>query len=268
MVSNEPLVSVIVPSFNAENHIRSTIESVLLQSYNNYEIIIVDDNSTDNTRMIASEFASYSSKIHLIHLTENSGTPARPRNVGVMYANGDWVAFLDADDLWHPQKLSLQISLLNESKMLMCSSSMIDFIDESKISHKNIPKKIESTEIHFKSQLIKYLTPTSSIVLQRDIALQYPFPEDIKYRGREDFACMLKVHESIHKSIKIMIPLIYYRKHNIQISRNKVKMAEKQLLILKEFQFKNGRKLGLKVYVYICGHILLSFYYRMFGNKL
>jgi len=269
MSSNSPLVSIVIPTYNAEAYIRSTVHSALAQSYEDVEILVVDDCSTDNTRAVVAELAALSTKVRLIPLAENSGTPARPRNMGVSNARGEWVAYLDADDLWHPRKLELQMALLAESGRAMCSSAMLDFSDEKEITHPPVlSSRPATTEISFKAQLMKYMTPTSSIVLRRDIALQHPFPEDRKYRGREDFACFLHVHETIKKSIKIMFPLVYYRQHNVQISRNKFDMAKKQLMILNEYRTRDGRSLGMIVYFYLVGHLLLSLYYRAFQSRL
>jgi teichuronic acid biosynthesis glycosyltransferase TuaG len=262
-------VSVIIPCFNSANFILSAIRSALNQTYKSIEVLVIDDCSTDNTAAVVDAFAAGISRLRLIKSSENSGTPARPRNLGVQHARGEWVAFLDADDLWHPQKLEMQMELLRESGRLMCSTAMLDFTDESQVKFSSITQSsFPSTMIYFKAQLMKYMTPTSSIVLWRDVALKYPFPEDRKYRGREDFLCMLQVHEFIEPTIKLQQPLLQYRQHNVQISSNKFDMLKKQLAILREYRLKNGKRLGLIVYYYGLGHLVLSVYYRLVRNRL
>ena len=103
-------ISVIIPAYNAEAFIRTAIESVLAQTLPAYEILVVDDGSTDQTPLIVEE---YGAAIVLIHL-ENGG-PARARNYGTELAKGEYVAFLDADDSWRADKLAMQVSAI-ESK--------------------------------------------------------------------------------------------------------------------------------------------------------
>lgn len=99
------LVSCIVPAFNGEDYIEETLDSIYAQSYTPIEVIVVDDGSTDST---ASIVARYRSKVNYFH-QENSG-PAAARNLGLAQATGDWIAFLDADDLWHAEKLERQVA--------------------------------------------------------------------------------------------------------------------------------------------------------------
>ncbi len=107
------MISVVIPAYNAGGFIKRTIDSVLAQTYRDYEVIVVDDGSTDNT---AEAVKSYAGKIRYIY-QENAGDgPAR--NTGIRAAKGDWIAFLDHDDEWLPEKLRLQMELLNRNPAL------------------------------------------------------------------------------------------------------------------------------------------------------
>lgn len=103
-ISNKPTVSVVIPTYNRAKYVTETIDSVLSQSYTDYEIIVVDDGSTDNTR---EALAPYMDRIRYIH-QQNSGVSAA-RNRGIKAARGKWIAFLDSDDIWLPEKLAVQI---------------------------------------------------------------------------------------------------------------------------------------------------------------
>jgi glycosyltransferase involved in cell wall biosynthesis len=104
------VISVVIPAYNAGGFIKRTIDSVLAQTYRDYEVIVVDDGSMDNTADIV---RSYAGKVRYIY-QENAGDgPAR--NTGIRAAKGDWIAFLDHDDEWLPQKLELQIRLLHRN---------------------------------------------------------------------------------------------------------------------------------------------------------
>lgn len=103
-MKSSPLVSVVIPVFNAERYILETLESVLQQDYPSMEVIVVDDGSTDDTRLL---LQGLDHRVKVFH-QENSGA-AVARNLGIEESSGEFVAFIDSDDLWHPSKLSLQI---------------------------------------------------------------------------------------------------------------------------------------------------------------
>ncbi|MGB3400821.1 MAG: glycosyltransferase family A protein [Candidatus Deferrimicrobiaceae bacterium] len=107
-----PLVSVVMPSYNRESLIESSIRSVLEQTAGNLELLLVDDGSTDETAAVIRRMAEADTRIHMFLLGKNSGDPAVPRNVALRSAKGKYVAFLDSDDLWLPQKLDFQVSFL------------------------------------------------------------------------------------------------------------------------------------------------------------
>jgi len=100
---NVPFFSIIIPTYNRADKLRRALESVRQQTFNNFEVIVCDDGSTDNTEQVAKDFSS-SLNLRYIH-EENWGGPARPRNNGIKLARGEWICFLDADDFWYPRKL-------------------------------------------------------------------------------------------------------------------------------------------------------------------
>ena len=109
----DDLISIIMPSFNTGKYITETIESVLAQSYKNWELIIVDDCSSDNTDEIVSTYLS-DNRIHYLKNEKNSGA-AFSRNIALRKAKGKWIAFLDSDDLWMPEKLEKQLSFMKSN---------------------------------------------------------------------------------------------------------------------------------------------------------
>ena len=125
---NKPLVSIIIPSYNSEKFISETILSIQNQTYTNWEIILVDDCSTDGTIAIIEKFSKDDPRIQWFQLPQNSGTGiARTR--AITEAKGRYIAFLDADDLWKPEKLQKQIDFL-VSKNIPFTFSAYDCIDE------------------------------------------------------------------------------------------------------------------------------------------
>ena len=111
-------VSIITPAYNSAKIIIQTIDSVLAQTYTNWEMIIVDDKSTDHTKKIISEYMQKDNRIKYILLEENSG-PAVARNRAIEEAEGRYIAFLDADDLWMPVKLEKQIAFMQRENIAL-----------------------------------------------------------------------------------------------------------------------------------------------------
>jgi teichuronic acid biosynthesis glycosyltransferase TuaG len=105
----EGKVSIIVPVYNAENFLNRTVDSILAQTYENWELLLADDCSTDQSRDIMSSYTD--ERIHCFYCEKNSG-PAGARNLALHHATGQYIAFLDADDFWLPQKLEKQISFM------------------------------------------------------------------------------------------------------------------------------------------------------------
>ncbi|NKC59758.1 glycosyltransferase family 2 protein [Vagococcus fluvialis] len=112
---DQPLVSIIMPAYNAEKFIDKAIESVQKQDYLNWELLICDDCSVDNTKCIIKEFQDRDKRVKLFTLEENSGA-AIARNTVIKEAKGEFISFLDSDDLWKPQKLSKQIEFMISNK--------------------------------------------------------------------------------------------------------------------------------------------------------
>jgi glycosyltransferase involved in cell wall biosynthesis len=123
-LSQEPLISVVIPAYNAERYIRQAIESVLAQTYSRLEVLVVDDGSTDGTADLVRAFAPT-----VRYIRRENGRQAAARNTGIRAATGEIVAFLDADDVWRPEKIEKQLALLRQQPelgLVYCSMIEID----------------------------------------------------------------------------------------------------------------------------------------------
>ena len=260
-------VSVIVPCFNGAAFIARTIESVLAQTHPLLELIVVDDCSTDESAALVATYAKRDPRVLLLSMSCNAGAPAAPRNAGVRSARAPWVAFLDADDIWHPRKLELQLQVLREHGGDMCSTRMTDFRHEREISFETLPRPSVS-RVDFGMQLRKYRTPTSSILIRRELMLTLPFNEDLSLKAREDTDAFIRVHEYMPYSLKIEQPLVFYRLQATQISGNKLKMVQRHLLMLRRYRRRSGLGLGWKAYYYTATHFLASIYLRLIRGTL
>ena len=158
------LVSVIIPFFNAELYLKDTIESVISQRYKNWELILVDDGSTDKSTIIAQDFVSkYPEQIFY---TEHEGhankAAAASRNVGLTKAKGELVAFLDADDIWLPNKLEEQVAIFktHPEVKLVCESSKYWYSWEDASAHDVItPVGVAPDRIYYPPKLVVKLYP-------------------------------------------------------------------------------------------------------------
>lgn len=109
---NNVLVSIITPCYNSSSFISQAIESVLSQTYKNWEMLIIDDCSTDNSSLIIKKYAEKDQRIKYLKTEKASGGPSVPRNIGLKYANGEYISLLDSDDVWLPNKLEDQLTFL------------------------------------------------------------------------------------------------------------------------------------------------------------
>jgi glycosyltransferase involved in cell wall biosynthesis len=128
-----PKVSIITPVYNGEKYLEETIVSVLNQTFTDFEYLIINHASTDSSRDIIQKFQATDNRIKLIELSVNKGGPAYPRNEGMRVAQGEFLTFIDADDLWKPYKLQTQIDFFTAHDTLDMIYSNCDNIDENGI---------------------------------------------------------------------------------------------------------------------------------------
>lgn len=266
-MNHSPTVSIVMPAYNAANYIETTIESVLNQSFHDYELLVINDCSKDSTAYLVERYCERDKRIILINLTENMGAPAGPRNIGIKIAKGAWIAFLDSDDIWHPNKLQRQLELLNKTGARFCSTKMINFVDESTLKLEDgLPDEFQW--ISFAQQLIRNRTPTSSVIVERKLIERNLFNEEISYKAREDLDCWLHCHEEIGKSVKIMAPMIGYRIILGQISGNKWLMLRRHLHVMQKYRLRSGKRLGLGAYLFTFSHFFLALWHRKIQKSM
>jgi teichuronic acid biosynthesis glycosyltransferase TuaG len=140
-----PKVSVIMPAFNAGNTIKDAIDSVKKQSFDEWELIIIDDGSTDDTSVIAQGCITPDPRVKLLKLERNGGLP-NARNQGCMMAKGEYIAFLDSDDLWHKDKLKKQIQFHSDNPEIEISHTNFIAFDSSKFYARPFRKFLDSNE--------------------------------------------------------------------------------------------------------------------------
>lgn len=257
MSEGRPKVSVVMPAYNASRYITATIDSVLAQSEPDWELIVVDDCSTDDTREKVGNLSVSDPRIRLIALEKNFGGPAGPRNVGILEARSDLVAFLDSDDIWHPEKLKIQLGFVEDSLSAFVCSSMADFTDESSLHFAPVAGS-GVQRVYYWQQSIRAQIPTSSVLVSKALLLKTPFREEAAYKAVEDYHCWLRILQLVGHCLKVQAPLLCYRKSDGQISGSKFMMMKKVLMVHREFP---GRSL-LTAYLFTLTHVLGGLYFR------
>lgn len=226
------LVSIITPAYNAEKYISNTIESVISQTYQNWEMLVVDDCSVDRTKNIIKDYSIRDNRITIIALDENKGV-AYARNIAINHARGKYIAFLDSDDLWYPDKLTIQINYMEENNYYFTFTDyeFIDINGQKLNKVINVPKKVD-----YKDALYSNSIPCLTVVLNKDIIKEIHMPS-IRH---EDYAAWLNILKNNITAYGINKNLAMYRKLNNSLSSNKLKSMLWTWNI-----YRDSQKLGL-----------------------
>lgn len=236
----EPLISIITPCYNSADFISDTIQSVVNQSYNNWELILIDDNSKDETCAIIKKFTAKYNNIQLIKLDKNAGV-SNARNLGLAAAKGKYVAFLDSDDIWLNNKLKIQVNFMEKNSLVMCFGSY-KRINESGsiISGKiTVPKMVNYGKLLSHNVIIF----SSSMVLKRALV-----NISFKKLGHEDWVFWLDLFKNKINGYGINEELVHYRVRKNSISSNKFKAIGFTWNI-----FRQSEKLGFLKSIYHFG---------------
>lgn len=218
----QDLVSVIIPLYNAAEFVGETIESVLAQTYKKWELIIVDDCSTDHSVDVVKFYSQKYSKIRLIESENNAGGPATPRNIGMQNAEGEFIAFLDADDIWDSMKLEVQVDFMKKQEEIFIIGTNAETFPE-RYKNKLYLRKDVHISLDYLLKTNKFIT--SSVLIRSEFVstLGY-FDEDKRAVAVEDYDYWLRF--LMYKSdcgYVINKPLVKYRIHSQNISLNKEK---------------------------------------------
>lgn len=228
---NSSLVSIITPCYNASAFIVQTIESVLSQTYKKWELLIIDDCSTDNSADIIMRYVKKDNRIKYLKTEKKSGSPAMPRNVGLKYAQGDYIAFLDADDVWLPKKL--------EEQLLFMESKGYDFIysdyekiaiDGTRLGRVVRGRMISTYSNTLESNDIPCLTVLIKKKLIDEISFNFYPP------AKEDFVVWLKIMKANTIAYNTGKVHALYRQSNSTLSADKLVMFKRQWYVLRKVE--------------------------------
>jgi len=223
--SNISIVSIILPVYNSELFVQQAIESVLKQTYTQIELIVVDDGSTDNTKQILSGYES-NPKVHIISLEKNSGV-SEARNIGIQESKGEYVAFIDADDLYMPNKVEEQVNVFKHNKS-------IDFVFNDIMVIDNDNKKVNELQSYFQPKNIllelcfrQIIPAPACIMVKRDFLDRFNimFNKDLKYAEDYDFTFQLFLHG-----------IYYYLKESLYLWRRHIKNTSNDIISTRKIE--------------------------------
>lgn len=211
------LVSIITPAFRASTFIGETIKSVIAQTYPNWEMIIAEDCSPDDTREVIHQWTLVDQRIKMVTMDRNGG-PALARNAALELAKGRWIAFLDSDDLWLPKKLERTIEYAQEHKAALVFTGFRRISADGSLigRYMDVPRTLSYRQLLANTAIV-----TSTAVLDRNLVGEVRMKK-VYY---DDFACWLQILKRCHLAFGLGEDLMRYRVLSQSISRNKWRSA-------------------------------------------
>lgn len=248
---NNPKVSIITPTYNSSLFIKRTVESVRAQTFTDWEYLIVDDHSTDNTTELIGEFIRQDPRIKLLQTSQNSGGPATPKNVGVERAVGQYIAFLDHDDEWLPEKLAEQLKIFDNSKdeklgVISCFLNIRD--NDGKLLYKH--KKNYRGNIIERLANGNFIVTSSCVVIKTEIFKEVGL-FDIDFKTSDDWDMWLRISKAGYHFDYEPKYLINYISHGLNAHmENNNRNDQKEFILL----YNKHKDLFLKYNIKAVGH--------------
>lgn len=232
-----PLISVIIPAYNSEKTIRETIESVLKQSFSDFELIIINDGSTDSTLAIASSIQVQDPRIKVFSYPNAGG--AVSRNRGFSHSSGEFIAFLDSDDLWTSDKLESQLKALQQNPQAGVAYSWLDAIDEEGKFIRGGNYRNENGYIFAKLFLVPFVESGSNPLIRRQAFIDVGgFDESLP--ASQDYDLYLRL-AALYEFVAVPSPQVLYRISSNSMSAD-VRRQEATSLLVRERAFQESPK--------------------------
>ena len=247
-MTSSPLVSVVIPCFNSARYLAQAVESVLEQTYQNIELVLVDDCSIDNTVELIEGYIKKDSRVRLVRRNKRGGRPAITKNTGLQHIRGEYVCFLDHDDYYHPSKIELLLECFIDHPECVAAFHDVDLVDSK-------GGFINRYLDHFPVDASEYLVPVGEFAYLCDKNF-YAF-QSVRYAAIHTISVMIAINRIDRDSINFdtqykvcddtdlwirlglkgaMIylhkPLANYRQHGTNITRDQIKVQEDALLLM------------------------------------
>ncbi len=228
---NRELVSIITPVYNAERFIKDTIRTVQAQTYDNWELLLVNDCSADNSEKIIKQHAKNDKRIKLINLETNSGS-AKARNTAIEASTGRYLAFLDADDIWESNKLEKQIKFMQDNKAAFIYSNY-EFADET--GKPNGKKVTVPKTINYEEALKNLIIWTSTVMVDTTLINRDSIRMPNVKRG-QDMATWWSLLKQIDHADGMQDITAYYRRYADSLSANKLKALQRTWILYRQVE--------------------------------
>lgn len=224
----QPLVSVIMPAYNAGRFLEEAVRSVMAQTVTDWELLILDDGSKDNTAELAAKLAAEDKRIRFLPNEKNMGV-AKTRNRGFDLCCGQYIALLDSDDVWLPEKLEKQLALAKTTgaDILYCSYGIIDSQSNRSRADYTVPN-----QVRFQDMLRENSIGCSTVMLRRSVIEQYRFVEDFYH---EDYVLWLQLMQDGRRAAGCTEVLVQWRLLENSRSFDKRKSAKNRWLIYRKY---------------------------------
>lgn len=233
MKSENVEVSIITPAYKCKSTIRETYESIKQQTFSNWEWIIIEDNSPDDSFEFIQNMVKGDSRVVVLRTEKNSGA-AVARNVGINYAKGRFIAFLDSDDLWLKDKLKLQLKFMKDSNYALTYTNY--YVMDNKGKYKEL--RLKKDKATYKSLLRRNVMGCLTVMYDTQQTGKILMPLDCE--KREDYGAWLDATRNGTVAYRLDVFLAVYRVGSISVSSNKFKMVKYQYRV-----FRNHEKFGV-----------------------
>ncbi len=270
-----PRISVVLPAFNAEKYLREAIDSILSQTFVDFELIVINDGSTDKTQQILDEFKARDSRVVLIS-RENRGLVAS-LNEGVSVASGIWIARMDADDISHPERFAKQVALIESADADICGCHWLVVNQDGKTIDANITPLLPESFVAYLSYTVPFAH--GSVMMRKSFLVKNSLKYD-KVKFAEDYDLWIRMFEAGAKFANVDEFLFKYRDAPATLSKNKhkenvadtkrlrrrfVKNNTEECLQAARNLSRNYNSLNIVEKIYV---LFLSFHVSLISNRI
>lgn len=225
------MVSIITPVYNREEFIDECVQSILNQTFKDWELILIDDCSQDSSTTIINNYVKSDSRIKSYFFNENVGAGVA-RNKGIEISTNRFIAFLDSDDYWHKDKLELQVTYMIQNNIEFSYTNSYQLDKNDNVSKVLLPpKSVNSSSLIFNNYI---KTPTAIYDTKRIGKIYMP-----NYRKRQDWGLWFNILQKTKKAYCLPKPLAYFRTSNDSLSNNKFQLIKENFNFYRNFLNKN-----------------------------
>lgn len=227
-----------MPVYNGERYLKESIDSVLNQTYQNLELVAIDDGSTDNSNKILASYAEKEKRVR--RLSQRNAGQAKARNTGIQASQGEYIAFLDQDDLWVRDKLALQVKAISENKVDVVYSSGFVFDED------NVEDETRAFAVllgrHEAAEMLRQLfalnrIPVLSVLLKKNVMTNVGLiDESQEIANCDDYDLWLRLAEAGASFLGMPDKLVRYRRHSNQASKDKIKSLKAEVVVLEKYR--------------------------------